>query len=179
MVTRGRATRNAGRQRHRISPRSGVGGSLPLAGKPDESRDTRAWIDMPKRLVRKPFLPRFSAKRSKNAWGTAQDHAVGMPTLRGGAVLLSGKRSADQDPVHPLVFAKCEGIEEVLVDPHQLSEDHTPTSVSFMHGYPRDGRMAAYAVRQGGEDEIAIRFLDVDTRKTDRRRASQGSLFRG
>ena len=37
------------------------------------------------------------------------------------------------------------------------------TSVMF-RGFSKDGTLAAYAIRQGGEDEVAIRFLNVDTR---------------
>ena len=52
---------------------------------------------------------------------------------------------------------------DTLVDPAGLSADHT-VSVNF-EGFSDDGKMVAYGVRKGGEDETSIHFLDTDTRK--------------
>ncbi|MCL4523959.1 MAG: prolyl oligopeptidase family serine peptidase, partial [Acidobacteria bacterium] len=52
---------------------------------------------------------------------------------------------------------------EVLVDPHPMSADHS-TSVGMVD-ISEDGTTLAYTVRQGGKDEVSVRFLDVDSRK--------------
>ena len=55
------------------------------------------------------------------------------------------------------------GAEEVLVDPAPLSSDHT-ISVNF-EGISQDGKLAAYGVRKGGEDEVTIHIIDTDNHK--------------
>jgi len=55
-----------------------------------------------------------------------------------------------------------DGPDVVLVDPNPLSPDHT-VSVSLVN-VSRDGRLVAYGVRQGGEDETVVKLLDVATR---------------
>ncbi|MDX1577463.1 MAG: prolyl oligopeptidase family serine peptidase [Gemmatimonadota bacterium] len=52
------------------------------------------------------------------------------------------------------------GEERVLIDPHDMSEDHT-TSVSWAD-ISEDGTLMVYRVREGGVDETALRVLDVD-----------------
>jgi prolyl oligopeptidase len=55
-----------------------------------------------------------------------------------------------------------DGKDVVLVDPHPLSPDHR-LSATFMDVSP-DGRLLAYGIRAGGEDEIEPHLLDVDTK---------------
>ena len=52
-----------------------------------------------------------------------------------------------------------DGSDEVLIDPHPLSADHT-TTVS-LSGVSHDAKLLAYGVRQGGLDEIEIRVREV------------------
>jgi prolyl oligopeptidase len=56
-----------------------------------------------------------------------------------------------------------DGQDQVLIDPHPLSADHT-TTVSFAD-VSEDGKLMAYATRLGGEDEVAVAFKDLDTRQ--------------
>ena len=51
----------------------------------------------------------------------------------------------------------------MLLDPHGLSPDHS-ISVNF-EDVSLDGRLLAYGVRNGGEDEVVVHVLDVDTRR--------------
>ena len=53
------------------------------------------------------------------------------------------------------------GAPHLLVDPNPMSPDHT-TSVALA-GVSRDGKLIAYGLRRGGQDEISLTFLDVDT----------------
>jgi len=54
------------------------------------------------------------------------------------------------------------GPDQVLIDPHPLSSDHT-TSVDLVT-VSEDGKILAYGVRNGGEDETTVRLFDVDAR---------------
>ena len=51
------------------------------------------------------------------------------------------------------------GSDELLLDPHPLSKEHT-TSISEFD-VSEDGGYVAYGVRQGGQDETDLRILDV------------------
>src|SRR5262249_49443496 len=50
-----------------------------------------------------------------------------------------------------------------LVLPLPLSACQT-ASIALLEG-PQDGSQIAYGIRQGGEDEVVVKFLDVDSRK--------------
>ena len=56
------------------------------------------------------------------------------------------------------------GKDERLIDPAKLSRD-TNTSVGLAD-VSRDGKLAAYLVKQGGADETSVRVLNVITGKT-------------
>ena len=56
-----------------------------------------------------------------------------------------------------------QGLDEVLIDPHPWSPDHT-TSATLLD-VSEDGTLLAYGVRQGGEDEITVRLFDVEARR--------------
>jgi len=88
--------------------------------------------------------------------------AFGTPTERGGRVFYS-KRRADQDLFVLYERNGVNGTDEVLVDPHGMSKDHT-TSVSFS-AISQDGSLVAYGVREGGADELTVRVMDAATRK--------------
>jgi len=53
------------------------------------------------------------------------------------------------------------GKEEVLIDPHPLSPDHT-TSAGVVE-ISEDGTLVAWEIRRGGEDETTLKFRNVDT----------------
>src|SRR6516165_2436035 len=69
------------------------------------------------------------------------------------------KRGADQDLWSIYVRKGPDGADELLVDPQPLSSDHT-TSVT-LEGASQDGKLLAYGVRRGGEDETEIHVFDV------------------
>ncbi|HEV8059209.1 MAG TPA: prolyl oligopeptidase family serine peptidase [Gemmataceae bacterium] len=85
-----------------------------------------------------------------------------LPIKRNGRYFFS-KRLVSQDQAVLYVRDGMEGKDEVLVDPLGMSPDHT-VSVAIMT-VSDDGKLLAYGVRQGGEDEMAVRFLDVETKK--------------
>ncbi len=84
------------------------------------------------------------------------------PRERNGRYFFS-KRLAGQELFVIYMRKGLKGEDQVLIDPHPMSPDRT-TSVN-LQAVSRDGSLLAYGVRQGGEDEIAIKLLDVETRK--------------
>ena len=122
---------------------------------------TRAWIDTQNAYTDTVLdaLPGRERLREVAASVLERD-AVGLPNERGGRYFYS-KRRADQDLAVVYVRDELHGADRVLIDPHPLSPDHT-TSVA-LRDISDDGRMVAYAVRDGGVDEVSIRLRDVDT----------------
>jgi prolyl oligopeptidase len=72
------------------------------------------------------------------------------------------KRGAEQDLWSIDVRKGADGPDELLVDPQPLSPDHT-TSVT-LEGASLDGKLLAYGVRRGGEDETEIHVFEVTSR---------------
>jgi prolyl oligopeptidase len=87
---------------------------------------------------------------------------VNVPFVRGGRYFFS-RRKADQDLFVLYVRKGPDAADEVLLDPHGLSPDHS-VSVNF-EDVSLDGRLLAYGVRNGGEDEVTVRLMEVDTRR--------------
>ncbi|UCC48986.1 MAG: S9 family peptidase, partial [Gemmatimonadota bacterium] len=91
-----------------------------------------------------------------------QVDAVGTPTARGGRYFFR-KRLKDQDLFIIYMREGLDGADQVLIDPHPWSEDHRTSAT--MLGVSDDGKILVYGIRQGGEDEVEVRFLDVDKRE--------------
>ena len=84
---------------------------------------------------------------------------VGVP-LQGGGRYFYQKRGKDQPLDSICMRDGPDGQEVVLIDPHQLSED---CSLNLMLlSVSADGKLVAYSVRKGGEDESEVNFFDVD-----------------
>ncbi len=123
------------------------------------SPETRAWIDAQNACTQNLLktLP-GSEEIAKRLGELIKVDTIRLPSERGGRYFYS-RRVAGQD----LFVRRGTGPEEVLLDPASLSADHT-TSVSF-DGLSDDGKLIAYGVRKGGEDEVSVHFIDTDTRK--------------
>lgn len=87
---------------------------------------------------------------------------IGTPFVRGQRYFFV-KRLPTQDQLVLYMRNGADGKDEVLVDPHPMDPAHT-TSVSFLD-VTEDGSLVAYGIRHGGEDEVEVKFLDVNTRK--------------
>lgn len=126
------------------------------------SPETRAWIDAQNACTQNLLktLPGSEAI-AKRLGELIKVDTIRLPNERGGRYFYS-KRAAAQD-LFVLYMRQGTGPEEVLVDPASLSADHT-TSVNF-DGISDDGKLVAYGVRKGGEDEVSLHFIDTDTRK--------------
>lgn len=126
------------------------------------SPETRAWIDAQNACTQAALsaLPGRDAI-AKRLGELIKVDTVSLPVERGGKYFYS-KRLAGQDLYVLYMRRGAHGAEEVLVDPTGLSPDHT-TSVNF-EGFSEDGKLIAYGLRKGGEDEVSVHFLNTETR---------------
>ena len=128
-----------------------------------DSPETRDWIAAQtayRKQVTDPMPGRDSIRMRLTE--LMRVDSVGMPQEQGGVYFLS-KRSADEDQAKLYMRRGLQGADEVLIDPMSISNDPS-TSVSILDA-SIDGTLLAYAIRQGGEDEIEVRFFDVPNRK--------------
>jgi prolyl oligopeptidase len=124
---------------------------------------TRAWIDEQNAYTESVVGPLAGkAQIERRLTELMKIESIGTPTVRAGRYFYT-KRRADQDLQVLYMRRSRDAQEEVLVDPHTLSADHS-TSVIPMDVSP-DGTVLVYGVRAGGEDEVTVRLLDVDTKK--------------
>ena len=125
--------------------------------------ETRAWIDSQNSHT-DAVLTRLAGRDDLRALAARvlERDTIGLPDERGGRYFFS-KRRADQDLSVIYVREGLDGDDEVLIDPHPMSPDHT-TSVGIRDISP-DGTLVVYEVRAGGVDEVSIHLLDVETRR--------------
>ncbi|MFQ5664176.1 MAG: prolyl oligopeptidase family protein [Terriglobia bacterium] len=129
-----------------------------------QSPETRAWIDAQNdytqsRLGAVPGREELKQRLTE----LMRVDTIGIPRVRNGRYFFL-KRRADQDLSVIYMRKGLRGEDEVLIDPHPMSPDHT-TSVTLIDVSP-DAKTLIYGVRQGGEDEISVNLLDTETRKT-------------
>ncbi|HSR51023.1 MAG TPA: prolyl oligopeptidase family serine peptidase [Acidobacteriota bacterium] len=84
------------------------------------------------------------------------------PTARGGRYFFMHRR-AGQDLSVLYVRQGLEGEDEVLIDPHTLSDDHSVNIA--LRDVSSDGRLIVYALRRGGEDEVELHLMDVESKE--------------
>ncbi|HET6898296.1 MAG TPA: hypothetical protein VFK70_08105, partial [Vicinamibacteria bacterium] len=124
--------------------------------------ETRAWIDAQNAYTDAVIGALPGKERiERRLTELIKIDVVGIPFVRGGRTFYS-KRAADQEQAI-LYVKKGEGPEEVLVDPHGMSPEHS-ISANFQD-VSSDGKLLAYGVRLGGQDEVELRLMDVDSRR--------------
>lgn len=126
-----------------------------------KSPETRAWIEAQNAYTHS-FLDPLPYRESiaNRLTELMKIDQIGRPFERGGRYFLQ-KRSAGQDLWVIYMRETLDGEDRVLVDPHTLSADHTKSVDIFDVSF--DGKLLAYSIREGGEDEVAVRFLDIDS----------------
>lgn len=127
------------------------------------SPETRAWIEAQNKytaskLATIPVREQIHARLTQ----LMKIDTIGIPIARGGRYFFT-KRRADQN--QPVIYLRngFNGTDEVLIDPNTMSPDQTTSVV--IQDISDDGKLMAYAVRQGGEDEVTVKLMDVDSRK--------------
>jgi len=123
---------------------------------------TRAWIAAQDGYSR-PILDGLSGRAGLRQRLTALMNVdvIGVPSEQGGRYFFA-RRKAGQDLFVLYMRQGLDGTDQVLLDPHPMSPDHS-TSVGLMD-VSKDGKLMAYYVRRGGKDEVSIHLMDTDTR---------------
>ena len=128
-----------------------------------EAPETRTWIESQNKhtqslLGAQPSRPRLAQRISE----MLKIDTVTPPTVRGDRYFFY-RRRAGQNQAVLYLRRGTNGEEEVLVDPNPMSPDQS-TSIALLDVTP-DGKLIAYGIRVGGEDELSVKLMDVDTRK--------------
>ncbi|HWP44207.1 MAG TPA: prolyl oligopeptidase family serine peptidase [Blastocatellia bacterium] len=140
-----------------------------------KSPETRAWIDAQNEYTESLLRTVPGRDRIKQRLTELlKIDTISVPIARGDRYFFS-KRRADQN--QPVLYMRkgLNGKDEVLIDPNTMSADQT-TSVNRLD-VTEDGKLMAYGVRQGGEDEVSVALMDVDTRKDLPDRLPKGRYF--
>jgi prolyl oligopeptidase len=128
-----------------------------------QSPETRKWIDAENAYTRSLLDPLPGRdKLKKRVTELLNVDAYQTPVERSGRYFFE-KRAAGQDQFVLCMRKGRNAGDEVLVDPQPLSPDHT-VSVA-LEAVSQDGKLLAYGVRQGGEDQAVVHFFDVEARK--------------
>ncbi len=140
-----------------------------------EAADTREWIDAQNGYT-ESLLDQVPGrdKLKQQLTELMKIDFVGTPTARNGRYFFS-KRLKDQDLSVIYMREGLDGEDQVLIDPHPMSEDHR-TSVNLL-GVSDDGKLLVYGIRQGGQDELEVRFFDVDQRRDLPDRLERGRYY--
>ena len=127
-----------------------------------DSAETRAWINTQNEYTASQLgsLPIRSLIRERLTQLLKID-TISTPFAKGGRYFLT-RRRADQNQAVIYMRRGLDGKDEVVLDPNTMSADQS-TSVQ-MQDVSADGKLLVYGVRQGGEDEITVRVMDVDSR---------------
>lgn len=128
------------------------------------SPETRAWIAA-QQTCTEAALVSFPgrAQLTKRLGELLHTDFFEAPVERGGRYFYR-KHPADQDLLLLYIRRGLNAPEEILIDPLPWSADHS-ASVTF-ENVSRDGKFVFYGRRDGGQDEITLRVLEVDTKKT-------------
>ena len=127
------------------------------------SPETRAWIAAQQKcteaaLSHLPGRALLSARLSE----LLQTDTFEPPVEKGGRYFFL-KKLAGQDLAQLYIRRTKDGPDELLIDPSSWSPDHSASvtleNVSF------DGRYVFYGRRDGGQDEITLHILNVDTKQ--------------
>ena len=86
--------------------------------------------------------------------------AIGIPHEAGGRYFYPRRPKGASQPML-CMRQGLNGKEEVLVDGNKLGKGKS----AVMFNIRNDGKMIAFGIRQGGEDELNVKFMDLETRK--------------
>lgn len=129
-----------------------------------ETPETRAWIAAEQKCTEAALglLPNRGQISKRIAELLHRDNYE-PPIERNGRYFFR-KRPADGDLSMVYLKTNQETQPEVLIDPNPWSADHS-ASVA-LENVSKDGRFVFYGSRDGGQDEITVQVLDLDSHKT-------------
>lgn len=127
-----------------------------------QSPETRAWINA-QNVYTRSVLDALAGRAaiSKRLDELLKTDHFSLPRVRNGRYFFM-RRLADENQFTICLRTGVHGADEVLVDPNK--SEGGATSVVIMD-VSQDGKWLIYGTRHGGEDEVAITVLDVDSRK--------------
>jgi len=127
------------------------------------SPETRAWIDAEDRCTDDALksIPGRQALRARVA-SLYRTDVYSAPMERAGRYFFT-KRTAEQDLSLIYMRRGRTGAEDVLIDPLGWSKDHSASAA--IEEVSRDGKLLFYGRREGGQDEVTVHVLDVDSRR--------------
>ena len=128
-----------------------------------QSPETRKWIDEQNAYARAQLDPLPGRDKLKRRLTELLNVDSFTPPIERNGRYFFEKRAAGQDQFVLCMRKGRNTKDEVLVDPNPLSADHT-VSVQ-LEAVSNDGKLLAYSVRKGGEDEGVPHFFDVDAHK--------------
>lgn len=138
------------------------------------SPETRAWINAQNEYTSSVLgaLP-FRNKIRERLTQLLKVDIINTPIAKEGRYFIS-KRRADQNQAVIYVRNGLTGKDEILLDPNTMSPDN---SISVqIQDISTDGKLLAYGIRQGGEDEVSVSLMDVDSRKNIADRLPKGRV---
>lgn len=127
------------------------------------SKETRAWIDA-QNACTESILSKLPGRAALTERLTAlyRVDTYTPPLVRAGRYFFT-RRLANQDLNLIYMRRSMNGADELLLDPTPWSADHSVSAT--IEQVSKDGRYLYYGRREGGQDEVTIHVLDVDTHK--------------
>ena len=128
-----------------------------------QSPETRAWIAQQQQYADKflQAIPGREGIRQQLASLLRVDQ-YRLPTVRKQRQFFA-RRPGDKD-FNQICLREGNGKDEVLIDANSLSTPAKPKTLQVM-GASERGELLAYGLREGGEDEVTVKFFNVDARK--------------
>ncbi len=126
-----------------------------------ESPRTREWVKSQMGYT-KSFLDAVPgrARVEKRLGELMRVDSIGVPHEAGGRYFYS-RRAKDASQPMLCLRQGLNGAEEVLVDGNKLGKGKSASLFEVSN----DGKMIAFGIRQGGEDEVNLKLMNVDTRR--------------
>jgi len=139
------------------------------------SAATREWIDRQNRHTDE-ILAKFPGREriARRLGELMKVDSISTPTPRGGRYFFTRQDASRDLPVLCLRDGN-KADDEILIDPQKLSADGSKT-VSLLDA-SQDGKLLAYGIRVGGEDEVEVRLFDVDKRADTADRLERARYF--
>lgn len=127
------------------------------------SPETREWIDAQNSYTLSYLENLPSREHIANRLGKLLNvDQIGTPTIRDDRYFI-WKKGANEELWNLYLRKGMNGSEEILLDSKNLGVENT--SSYTLEDISQDGKLLLYGIRQGGEDELEIRLMDVDTKK--------------
>lgn len=128
-----------------------------------DSKETREWIEAQDRCT-EAALSKLPGREAiaKRLGELFRIDAYGLPREYAGRYFFT-KLLAGQDLAGIYTRKGTNGPDELLVDPLPWSADHSASATTL--AISRDGKLLAYGRREGGQDEVTVHVIDVETHK--------------